>query len=334
MMDVTVVILGGNYASTAIAPIEVFHSAGELFGLLQGKAGSPRFRVTSASVHETRVDSAYGLGLIAQKTIRDIDRTDLIVVPAAGLDLYGQLTANQELLPWLRHHAEQGAWIAGTCTGSAFIAAAGLLDGREGTSHWGVAEALRQMFPRVTWRMDKLITEDRRVLCSGGVYASIDLSLYLVEKFCGHEVALQTAKSLLIDMPRARQSAYAILPLSRPHDDEAIRRAEAQIEREYAHEVSVEQLARDFHMSPRNFIRRFKSATGRTPGQYLQATRIAIAKSMLESGARSVQTVGHEVGYEDGAFFRALFRRETGMAPAEYRERFRSSKPVAAGGSL
>lgn len=326
MIDVTVVLLGGNYASTAIGPIEVFHSAGELFSLLQDQPGNPRFRVTTAAVAGTRVDSAYALGLVAQKTIDDIDRTDLIVVPAAGLELPRQVAANEALLPWLKRHAEQDTWIAGMCTGSAFLAAAGLLDGREATSHWAAARDLASMYPRVKWRMDKLITEDRRILCSGGVYASIDLSMYLVEKFCGHEIALQTAKSLLIDMPRARQSAYAVLPLSRPHDDEPIRRAEEHIEREHTRELSVEELAAQFHMSPRNFLRRFKAATGRTPGQYLQAQRVAVAKAMLESGARSVQTVGSAVGYQDGAFFRALFRRETGMSPAEYRERFRASR--------
>jgi transcriptional regulator GlxA family with amidase domain len=84
----------------------------------------------------------------------------------------------------------------------------------------------------------------------------------------------------------------------------------------------VENMARARHMSSRNFIRRFKSATGLTPGDYLRATRIAIAKQLLESGARSVQTVCEAVGYEDAAFFRALFKRHTGMSPAVYREHF------------
>jgi transcriptional regulator GlxA family with amidase domain len=330
MLDVTVVLIGGNYCSTAIGAIEVFHAAGQLFAQLQGQPGNPQFRVTPVSVHGTRVDSAYHVGLHADKSIDDIERTDVIVVSAAGLALYEQLTINQKLLPWLKHHADQGAWVAGMCTGAAFLAAAGLLDDHDATSHWGTAPALQQLFPRVRWRMDRLITEDRRMLCSGGVYASIDLSVYLVEKFCGYETAVQTAKTLLIDMPRSRQSAYAILPLSKPHDDQTVRRAEECIQDQHAKELSVEGLARQFHMSPRNFIRRFKAATGRTPGQYLQATRIAVAKSMLENGARSVETVGNAVGYEDNAFFRALFRRETGFSPAEYRERFRNAKPAAA----
>jgi transcriptional regulator GlxA family with amidase domain len=131
-------------------------------------------------------------------------------------------------------------------------------------------------------------------------------------------------------MPRACQSAYAVLPLSRPHNDEAIRRAEAYIHRHNDEPLAVADLARDQNMSERTFMRRFKAATGRTPGGYLQATRITIARQMLESGSRSAQAVGEAVGYEDAAFFRALFRRETGLTPAEYRERFGGPRPALA----
>jgi transcriptional regulator GlxA family with amidase domain len=162
----------------------------------------------------------------------------------------------------------------------------------------------------------------------------MDLSLYLVEKFCGHEVALQCAKALLINMARPSQSGYATLPLSRPHNDEKVRAAESLLEQNYAEDVSLELLAQDLGMSPRNFSRRFKRATGRLSGNYLQAMRVAIAKEMLEGGARSVQVISAAVGYEDAAFFRGLFKRATGMTPGEYRENFAGSNgarfPVAA----
>jgi transcriptional regulator GlxA family with amidase domain len=320
MIDVTVLLLGGCYASTALGPVEVFHSAGRLWNVLHGDAESPRFRVTTASYRGRRVESPYGVGLMADVEFREVRSTDLIIVPSAGLELDSQLERYRDIYPWLRRHAAKGAYVAGVCVGSAYLASAGLLDGREATTHWASAEELRRRFPAVKWRPDKMVTEDRRVLCSGGVYASMDLSLYLVEKFCGHEIAVQTAKSLVINMPRSSQGGYAVLPLSRPHDDEAIRSAETSIEGNFRSGLRVEDLARDHHMSPRNFIRRFKVATGRTPGDYLQATRIAVAKQMLESGARSVQVVCEAVGYEDVAFFRALFKRHTGMSPAEYRD--------------
>ena len=117
----------------------------------------------------------------------------------------------------------------------------------------------------------------------------------------------------------------AVLPLSRPHEDNKVRNAEAYIEQNYASDISIERLARELNMSPRNFIRRFKAATGRVPGAYVQMLRMAEAKRLLESDREPIQVVASRSGYEDVAFFRSLFKRHTGMTPGEYRGRFARS---------
>ena len=322
VLDVTVVLLEGGYASTAIGPIEVFHSAGVLWNLLRGDALQPRFRVRIASIDGAGVVSLCSLGLTPECAIHDIKRTDIIILPASGLDVQDRIARSTSLLPWLRKWHARGAYIAGICSGVAFLAECGLLDGRQATTHWAVAEILRQRYPKVLWRPEEFVTEDGRVFCSGGVYASIDLSLYLVEKFCGHDIALKCAKSLLVSMPRSRQSGYSVLPLSRPHSDDKIRGAEEYLQKHFDRDVSIDALADRIGMSPRNFIRRFKAATGRLPGAYVQTLRVSAAKELLEFGAASIQTVCSKTGYEDIAFFRSLFKRHTGMTPGEYRTRF------------
>jgi transcriptional regulator GlxA family with amidase domain len=202
------------------------------------------------------------------------------------------------------------------------LAECGLLDGRQATTHWAVAEELRRRYPKVLWRPEQFVTEDRHVFCSGGVYASIDLSLYLVEKFCGHEIALKCAKSLLVSMPRGRQSGYAVVPLSRPHSDDKIKEIEDYLREHFDRDVSINELANRVGMGPRNLLRRFKASTGRVPGAYVQMLRVSAAKELLEHGAASIQAVCSKTGYEDIAFFRSLFKRHTGMTPAEYRSRF------------
>jgi transcriptional regulator GlxA family with amidase domain len=202
------------------------------------------------------------------------------------------------------------------------LAACGLLDGRQATTHWAVADSLRERYPKVRWHPEQFVTEDGRVFCSGGVYAAVDLSLYLVEKFCGHEIALQCAKSLLVSMPRNRQSGYAVLPLSRPHGDDRIKKAEEYMQRHFEGDVTMERLADQLGMSPRNFVRRFKAATGRLPTAYLQMLRISTAKEMLEDGRLPVQNICETIGYENVAFFRDVFKRHTGMTPAQYRSSF------------
>jgi transcriptional regulator GlxA family with amidase domain len=326
-LDVVVLLTNDNLGSTAIGPLEVFSTAGVLWPALHDDAPAPRFNVVTASTDGRPVTTSYQLRLTPQCGICDVDRTDLVVVPASGLDLDTQLRRHRALLPWLQRQYADGAWIAGICSGAAYLAEAGLLDGRRATTHWALAEQYQARYPAVDWRPELMITEDCKLLCSGGVYGAIDLSLYLLEKFCGHEIALQCARSLLVNMPRTYQSGYAVLPLSRPHDDARIREIEDHIAAHYAENLTIEQLARQARMSPRTFQRRFKASTGRLPGAYLQAQRITIARAMLEQGHHSVQQIGHAVGYEDLAFFRKVFRRETGMTPGEYRARF-SGSPV------
>jgi len=322
VLDVTVVLLDGGYASTAIGPIEVFHSAGRLWNWLRGESLNPRFRVRTASIDGRSVTSICSLGLVPEFALEDIAHTDIVVLPASGWDLMESIAARTILLSWLRQWHAQGAYIAGICSGVGYLAEAGLLDHRKATTHWAVAEIFRHRYPQVEWHPEHFVTEDGRVCCSGGLYASIDLSLYLVEKFCGHEIALQTAKSMLVSMPRSRQSGYAVVPLAKPHGDDRIRKAEEHLHQHFNQTVSIEVLAERIGMSPRNFIRRFQTATGHMPGEYLQLLRLAVAKELLERDGLPIQTLCARIGYQDVAFFRSLFKRHTGMTPAEYRSRF------------
>jgi len=324
LLDVTVVILPEGYVSTAIAPLEVFHSAGVLWQSLRGDEPEPRFRVRVASVDGGEVRGMCGLRLLPELSIEAIEHTDVIVLTASGRNLADQIARGTRLLPWLREWHARGAYIAAICSGAVFLAETGLLDGREATTHWGVAEDFRKRYPKVQWRPEQFVTEDGRLFCSGGVYAAADLSLHLVEKFCGREIALQCAKSLLLSMPRHSQAGYAAVPLSPPHSDPQIREAEAYLQANFPRGVSIDQLARAVSMSPRNLIRRFKAATGRLPGEYVQALRVAAARELLEGGAASVQEICTKIGYEDPAFFRRIFKRHTGVGPAEYRSRYAS----------
>jgi transcriptional regulator GlxA family with amidase domain len=322
VLDVTIVMLDGGYPSTAIGPMEVFHSAGFLWNWLRGEEWKPRFRVRMVSIDGGEVKTICSLALKPPCSIEDIEHTDIIIVATSGWDVQDHIARSTALVPWLRRWHARGATVAGICTGVFFLAESGLLDGRAATTHWAVADHFRERYPRVRWQTDKFVTEDNRVLCSGGVYASIDLSLYLVEKFCGHEVALQCSRSLLVSMPRTWQSGYSVSPLSRPHSDDKIKQAEAYLQKHFEQDVSISVLADRAGMGPRNFIRRFKAATGRLPGSYIQMLRVSAARELLEDGATSIQAVSSQIGYIDVAFFRGLFKRHTGMTPAEYRRRF------------
>ena len=323
-LEVAIVMFDDGLSSTAVMPTEILYSAGSLWNTLNHETPHPAFRVRTVSIDGRPVRSPYGFQISPHTTIDAIDRADIVIVPTSGLDLDLKLVEHSALLPWLQRHHAQGAYIVGVCMGAAYLAAAGLLDDKMATTHWAVCDDMARRFPKVRWHPEYFVTEDQRILCSGGVGSAIDISLYLVEKFCGHEVALHTAKALLLPMPRLHQhqSGYAVLPVSRAHDNSRIRAIEAHLQENFRDEISVQSLAERACMSERTFVRHFKAATGKLPAAYIQALRIEAAKAMLEHEGLSVQTVACSVGYNDVAFFRCLFRRATGMTPQQYRASF------------
>jgi transcriptional regulator GlxA family with amidase domain len=312
MTEVTILLLDGTFSSTAIGPMEVFRHTGTLWNFLTGKRPVPRFRVTTASADGRAVRCDGPVQIRPDAALTDIRRAELIFIPTTGLSLDD----------WLRRWRKHGAAIASVCSGVGLVAATGLLDGKRATTHWGLAERFRAKYPKVRWMPELMVTEDSGFYCGGGVNASLDLSLYLVEKFCGHEVAMQTAKALLIETPRAWQAGFAIVPLKTEHSDDTIFSAQEWLHENFHQSFPLEAPARRVGMSLRNFVRRFKQATGDSPLIYLQKLRIAAAKRLLESDHRTMQEISDAVGYQDVAFFRNLFQRHTGVSPSAYRRRF------------
>lgn len=322
MFDVTVVFLEGGHASTAVGPLEVFRAAGRMWQQLQQTSERPAFHVRTASIGGRAVGAEGPYRIEPAEKLEEVGPTDLVFVPAAGLDLDAVLERNAPVVAFLREAHDAGARIAGVCSGVSLLAQAGLLDGRIATTHWALVEAYRQRFPAVDWQADDIVTEDAGVYCGAGVYAALDLALYLVERYCSREVALECARSLLIEMPRDSQAGFAVLPVGSRHADEPVLRAEAWIRQHCREEIRFEALASQLGMSPRNFIRRFKRATGLAPVDYLQRLRVRAARRMLEDGETGVQEVSAAVGYSDPAFFRSIFKRHTGLVPAAYKKKF------------
>jgi transcriptional regulator GlxA family with amidase domain len=268
MTEVTVLFLDGTFSSTATGPMEVFRHAGTLWNYLTGTRPVPRFRVTTASVDGRAVSCDGRIDIQPETAITAIRKTDLIFIPTTGLHLDDVLERYAPVVPWLRRWHKRGAAIASVCTGVGLVAATGLLDGKRATTHWALAERFREKYPKVKWMPELMVTEDRGFYCGGGVHAALDLSLYLVEKFCGHEVAVQSAKALLIETPRAWQAGFAIVPLKTQHSDESISSAQEWLHENFHKSFPLEATARRVGMSLRNFVRRFKQATGDSPLNY------------------------------------------------------------------
>ena len=189
MIDVTVLLLDQTFSSTAVGPMEVFRHAGSLWNRLTGKPEKPRFQVRTASEDGRPVLCDGPIHIQPMTAIQNIRHTDLIFIPTTGLSIDDVVERNASVVRWLKRWQKRGVAIASVCSGVGLVAATGMLDGKRATTHWALAERFRQKYPKVKWIPELMVTEDGNFYCGGGVHAALDLSLYLVEKFCGHEVA-------------------------------------------------------------------------------------------------------------------------------------------------
>ena len=327
IIDVTVIFLEGGTPSTAVTPVEILGSAGYLYQNLLGKNGERKFNVQTASLSGESVQTLSALELDPDCSIDEADPADLLVVSAGGVDLDLECRRNKRLPSFLRDAYEHGTAIAGICSGVVQLAEAGILNGRPATTHWALANDCRERYPDVDWQPERYVTESDHVYCSGGVYSGVDLCLYLIEKYCGHQAAMQTAKALLVRTPRVWQAGYSAEMPHIHHDDKQIRSLQEWLFKNFSQSITVDKLASRARMSPRSFMRRFKAATGETPIHYVQRLRVNAARHLLENELKTVHQVCRLVGYEDIGFFRKLFRRVTGLNPSEYRNQFSVNLP-------
>ncbi len=252
------------------------------------------------------------------------DRThDLIFIPAFGpVDMPQALEENKCFIPWLHQQYARGAVLASYCTGAFLLAASGLLDDRRATTHVDAAEKLATYFPKIKLVQDAVVTHDANVYTSGGATSGFHLMLALIQKFGGRELAIRIAKTFAIDMDRENQAYFGHFVPTEAHDDELVMRVQHRIKTQFPEIRSIEEAIADIPASRRNFVRRFKQATGLTPIRYLQKTKIEAAKKLLENTEKGMFEIMLCAGYNDMKNFRQLFKDNTGMTPKAYRDKF------------
>lgn len=293
--------------------------------LLQGEGESPAFEITLVSEKIRNIQLQVPAQFVSCKTLDEVTDADLILAPAFNGEPDAVLKKNEVLIKWLRAKHDEGTEVASLCFGSYFLAEAGLLSNKCCTSHWMAIADMQQRYPDVKLLADIVMTDQEGIYTSGGAFSSLNLVLYLIEKFCGRDISIQVSKMFAIDMDRVSQAHFTVFQGQRRHEDEEILRAQAYIEQNYHMQISIEQIAEQTNMSKRNFIRRFKSATQNTPLEYLQRVKIESAKKALEKNNQNIGTLMYDVGYNDLKTFRSIFKRVTGLTPQEYRRKYRRS---------
>ena len=273
-----------------------------------------------------------GVSIIPQDTIRSVRSTDVVFVPNVLISSpQTPRSLDRRLIDWIKNMHRKGAQLYASCGGSIVLAEAGLLEGQEATTHWAYAPLFHKYYPNVTLRMERILVQTgaaQNMYCGGGASSWQDLALLLVAKHGGTEEAIRMSKLFLYQWHRNGQLPYASMVQNVNHGDAVILHCQQWIAQHYERQDIVAELVRESGLPKRSFDRRFRAATGYSPLSYVQTLRVEEAKQLLETGSVSVEQIGREVGYEDAASFRRLFRKLTGISPGEYRRNFQPPSSV------
>ena len=262
-------------------------------------------------------------GLVIVSEPAEIDGCDtLVVVGGSGTRA---AVASPGVLRLVCDVAIRARRVTSVCSGSLILAAAGLLDGRKATTHWRRAGAMARQFPRVTVVPDRIFVADGNVWTSAGITAGIDLALALVADDHGAAVAARVAKEMVVPYRRpggqSQFSSLAELPIAADRIGAALAFAREHL----GDDLSVERLAAAASLSPRQFARAFRSATGTTPAKAVEQLRVEAARAGLEAGGSSIETIAVATGFGDAERMRRAFLRLLGQPPQALRRASRAA---------
>jgi transcriptional regulator GlxA family with amidase domain len=244
--------------------------------------------------------------------------SDILVVP--GFDLRQlESPVEEAFYTWLRRAEAVGATICSVCTGAFTLARAGLLDGRECTTHWKYTGRLQREYPLLKVLTNRLFVRSGRVYSSAGVTTGLDMALNLLEERHGPEFAYQVARELVVYIRRdGSESQESIYLQYREHLRDDIHAVQDWIIRHLHEKILVEELAALVHTSPRNLTRLFKATTGVTIGQYLEKLRVEKALQLLRQDTK-IGVIARQCGLQSDNQLRQMIRKHTGRLPSEVR---------------
>lgn len=319
MKHISIIVPKGAILASLEGTRQLFAQVNQFFS---AQGAPPAFNVQLVGIDKETKVSGGKFTVHSDQLYYEVEKTDLIVIPAIDGDLTHAIEENKKFIPWIVKHHEQGSEIASLCLGAFLLASTGLLNGMKCATHWVAANEFRMMFPEVELVDDKIITEEKGIYSSGGAFSYLNLILHLIEKYVGREMSILSAKVFAIEVERKNQSPFMIFQGQKGHADDEVKSAQEFIEKNYQDKISIDQLADMFAVGKRSFERRFKKATSNSVAEYIHRVKIEAAKKELEVGAKNVNEIMYEVGYSDNKNFRSLFKKFTGLSPMAYRNKY------------
>lgn len=291
-----------------------------VFGEDRRDAGVPRFKVEVCGFEKGALTTSAGYSLAGIHGIRKAENAGIVIVPSWRDPR--EIPPDALLETLLKAH-RRGAVIVGLCLGSYVLAAAGLLDGRQATTHWAWADDMANRYPGIKLNRDVLYLDDGDIITSAGGAAGIDCCLHILRTLHGAEIASRVARRMVVPPHRQGGQSQYIEPLQKTSTVDRFSKVMEWVQRNLETSHSLDELAERAFMSRRTFTRRFRQATGTTVGAWLLDQRLALAQRLLETTGNSIAMIAQQAGFGSEVSLRKQFTRRLKTSPARYRKEFR-----------
>jgi len=322
MRHVTVLALPRALGTSITLPIEMLNAADAMLRVQQ--PGHSRLEIVIASVDGKPLEITGGIEIRPHHSLAEITATDLVMIPALWGNPKPVIRKHPQVLSWVKRQHEQGALICATGTGCCFLAATGLLDNKPATTHWYYFKQFRKSYPQVKLETKRFITNAGNLFCAGRINSITNLMIHFIERFYNQHIARRIEQHFAHEIKQSYESIFYPFDEQSVHHDETIIQAQQWMLRNYPNDIKLLNVANQFGMSMRTFNRRFKTATGSTPLEYLQKIRIGTAKDLLQESNLNIAEISAKVGFNDPGYFASLFKRRVSLAPREYRKLVRA----------
>jgi transcriptional regulator GlxA family with amidase domain len=298
----------------------------DAFSIANWRETPARYETATIAATDAPFRAESGLRLLPDTTFEHAPAFDTLIVPGGPGLRRAEILA--PVADWLKSRAGETRRMVSVCTGLYGLAAAGVMDGRRATTHWRHAAAFARRFPAVKLEPDAIFIKDGPFYTSAGMTAGIDLALALIEEDHGPAHALNVARQMVVYMKRSGGQLQYSEPLrSQTRAGDRFADLVARMVGDLSADWSVEIMAAEIGLSPRQFTRRFKAAFDTSPGAYLDALRLDEARLRLASGRDGIARIAHAVGFSSDDAFRRAFERRFGVTPTAYRSRFAPAPP-------
>ena len=309
-------------ATSATLPIEILSTAE---GAARGQDRSARrIDIQSVSISGEPVTTSSGFKLSPSAALNELDNCDLIHIPGLWRNPRPVINCHQPYLPWLQDQHQQGTTISAVGTGCCYLAEAGLLDGKPATTHWHYFDQFQRDYPKVDLKRQYFTTRADNLYCAASINSLAELMVNLVFRWYGRTVANLVQRNFFHEIRNSFEPDKYYTDEAKEHPDEDILQIQIWMQDNFSKTVTITELATHFGMSVRTLNRRFKSALGKAPLDYLQNLRLNATRELLQTTNLTLAEIANRCGYQDVVHLSKLFHRHFNTTPGVYRETVRA----------